>query len=265
MDSAGNRLAGAEDSMMRWLALILLTAPLAWAQSSLDPRAAAMLNELPPHGAVGEWRMLSAQETADESGNGNSLSLSNGAAVSSGWLELNGTNQFAQASDQQSLNPRNSITIVCWYILSTYIKDGERRQLVGKESSADDRAYYFSYYNNTGPMDRFISLVLSSNGTDFWEYLSENNIVTTGLVSMVAATYDGPTLSCSMYFQGERVYSFLNHGTPKATLADNIAPLTIGKRRNIEHWPGKIGLVRIFDRALSPDEIQRLYLEGPPK
>jgi hypothetical protein len=72
----------------------------------------------------------------------------------------------------------------------------------------------------------------------------------------VAGTYDGATMK--LYFNGTLQSSVSVSGA----LNDNFSPLLIGTRLNLpaDTFQGSIDDVRIYNRALSEDEIHQLFL-----
>lgn len=245
------------------LALPLALALVAVAAHA-DSRIAALDAAMPPYGAVGEWRFLDGQQTSDESGFGPAGTLTNGAYVADGLLVL--TNAAAPASmcipDADYLTPSNAMTVAFW--ARPQIGDWTDWTAIGKEGSATDRAYYVRYSSS---FNYGWAFVVSADGSTFSEHRTGSAFQFDNAWQHVACVFVGGA-STKIYVNGADTGAALTAGSQQSHIKNNDAPLCLGRRRDgaeCGKYRGHLARVYLFPRAISPDEIQRLYLEGPPQ
>ena len=241
---------------MRLAAAILLA--LTCAASAQMPLA---LDVMPPYGAAGEWRFLDGQQTSDESGNGGTGTLTNGAMVAAGILIL--TNSSAPATmcilDADALTPSNELTIAFWARPNC----GDWT-VIGKEGGTTDRAYYVRYDSTR---NRGLIFVVSADGTTFSEHQTGSAYQHDGAWAHIACVFVG-NASTKIYFNGVDTSASLVSGSQQAYIRNNSAPLCLGRRRDgitaSTKYEGSLTRVYVYPRSLNIEEIQQLYLEGPP-
>lgn len=198
---------------------------------------------------VGWWRMdsndISGTNLTDNSGNGNTGTLVNSPTTVAGQigqgLQFNGSSQNVNIGHPASLNLTSSFTYGAWFKADT-IHTG---YIIAKRSDVGNG--YNVYVENTGGLTINVSggvplgvsykaskwyhimLVVQSNGTTITPYL---NGVAYPDVNFVGFQ-DVPTQD-----------------------------LRIGSRNSSVYYDGAIDDVRIYNRALSANEIKQLYRFG---
>jgi hypothetical protein len=183
----------------------------------------------------------------DSSGNNNHGLLSGGATwvpgkVGSSVL-FTGAPSKVQVSDSASLDLTSAMTISAWVTASALPAWGG---IVMKASDGNFSDGYGLYYRDvTGPLCGYINLYFTGSSCGVF--------TTTATFRHIAITYDQITLT--IYIDG------VVAGTLPATnaISTNAAPLLIGQAAGGYGWQGKIDEVRIFNRLLSPTEINGLF------
>ncbi|HID55274.1 TPA: LamG domain-containing protein [Candidatus Poribacteria bacterium] len=204
---------------------------------------------------VGYWPFDEGggDKVKDESGNGN-----DGKIVKSGeypkWvqgkfgtaLDFGGNGSYVAVPDSKSLDLTKSVTYMAWFKLNEPIQ-GQRRMM-----SKNNSIFFLFDFGNPTSLD---FLVKPNN--DFVESKTVDWKI--GEWYHVAGTYDGDALRIYINgkLEGER------KGVPEIAPSD--LELWIGAddwRLPTTSFPGVIDEVRIYDRALSEEEINQA-MEGP--
>ena len=157
-------------------------------------------------------------------------------------LNLTGTG-YGEVADDDSINPTDAITIQCWIKSNT---EGNKGLVAKFNNSVKDylllkQADFFKFQIGTGSTD----------------FLESGTIAQTGWIN-VAGTYDKSNIK-----------TFINgveSTTASLTVAipDNTMVLEIGRynNNNFHAYSERIDDVKIYDRALSADEILQNYKAG---
>jgi len=157
-------------------------------------------------------------------------------------LNLDGSG-YAQVADDNSINPTNAITVECWIYWTDAVID---KGIVAKWISSGGQDYMlykqlatkFAFYIGSTPLACTTAL---SNG---WNH--------------IAGTYDKTNIK--VYLNGDL------DGTQAHTSAipNTTQVLDIGRYENsvAKSYSERIDDVRIYDRALSADEIEQNYKAG---
>ncbi len=242
----------------------------------LAPQASAATISRPMQslGLVGYWSFDVGKPNAtafDMSGNKNNGTLTN-MNTTTAWvggkignaLEFDGVNDYVNVSSNNVLNVTN-------YSFSTWVKfsltpSGTTDYFIlekgtsgantvnfylwmdsnGSISGAGVPQYVFGFRNSadTSFQDHFYSITPSANT---WVYLT--------------VVYDGANIK--LYINGVLVKSDTETATPNTS---GTQPLYVGSSRTPgSFFPGSIDEVRVYNRALSPDEIKRLYRQTSPQ
>lgn len=195
-------------------------------------------------GLVGYWKLDG--DARDYSGRGSHGTVT-GAVVSSGKKAksylFNGTSDYINCGNGSALHLSSSITISAWVYPHTTSSLGN---IIAK-------------YGNQGYRYRI-------DGTDgantLWWYVSGNSVAG-GYVPLNTWSHclvTGDSLGLSCYLNGSLVAS---NSTAYAPIDSTSGNLYIGAASpGTEHFDGNIADVRIYDRALSTDEINILYKWG---
>jgi len=180
----------------------------------------------------------------DFSGNGN-----NGTIYGANWtvgrygyaLSFDGVDDYVEVPDSESLNITKEITITAWIKLT----DGGDRSTV--DYIVGKRKQYVIFQNDA--KYSIEGCIINSTGAVFFTgrfYLT--NLPNPDDWHFIAVIYDGSELS--LWVDGVKRKSVSASGD----IAVTTNPLSIGK-----YLLGAIDEVRIYNRALSPEEIKAMY------
>ncbi len=208
-------------------------------------------------GLVGHWTFDGADMTlnvADSSGNGNTGYLNGFTSTTTAIGAIGQALDFDGVDDYVNIGDSNSVDVTITTI-SAWIKTSQT-------SFPNGFAYIVKKdkFTGSGPY----TLYTTSNNT-FFALRSQdggNPSVSAGVNPNdgnwhhIVATYDGNTLK--IYYDGD----FRNSANYTDTILVNATDVHIGGWENYRLFDGLIDDVRIYNRALSADEITRLYNLG---
>ncbi len=221
--------------LMKGLLTVLFSASLVTAYSSVA--SAALPN------TVSRW---AADGNALDSVDSNNGTLINGVTFGTGQFgqafSLNGTNQYVDIPDSNSLDITNALTISAWINPTTVTSS---RRIVDKITVGFTDGYLLDILG--GSLRMIAGSRLLSGGT-----------VATNTFQNVAGVYDGQFMR--LYINGVQVAS--NDFGSIAPIPTNNRSLKIGVdfTGNGNLFSGLIDEVNIFNRALSASEIGQLAL-----
>jgi len=180
----------------------------------------------------------------DLSGNGNNGTLTNGPTFSTangGSILFDGTNDFVDFTTDSNLLPTDGLTVEVWF--KTGIKD---RFLLAKSSTAATNGY-----NLAGMSTDKIQLIVNSVTVN-----SVTNITTNNWTNC-AATWI-PSTSMILYLNGSQ--NAINTTSIPSSIINPNSVIEICRRDGIrDFWNGNVGVVRIYNRALSATEVLQNY------
>ncbi|MDP3149076.1 MAG: LamG-like jellyroll fold domain-containing protein [Ignavibacteria bacterium] len=215
--------------------------------------------------------------TIDESGNGNN-GTNNGAVPTfdrfnnpNSALSFDGNSNFVLVPSSTSLNVQNSITLSAWIKTDNphIIQDVNPGSIIAKHETVQTRQYDLFFYNDQLYDSIFFHVV---DQRDSYSPPYDEYIYPTGTPSasyrnnqwhMVVGTYDYNTGFSQIYIDG--VLTTAKYIGQIDLMKSNV-PLTIGcyseQNSNFRgFYQGVIDDIRIYDRALSQEEISMLYYE----
>jgi hypothetical protein len=182
---------------------------------------------------------------ADMSGNGNDGVISGAvwttSARSGNALFFDGVDDSLTIEDSPSLHLSSAMTLSAWvYPTAT---QGSRALIMQKEVAA--------YYLSAGSDDEAPGPAGGGTFDGVDAHVPTSDAIPLNAWTYLSVTYDGATLR--VYIDGAEVSSMPRTGA----LEVNANPLQIGgSTYDSEYFAGQIDEVRIYNRALSPGEIQ---------
>lgn len=201
---------------------------------------------------VGWWKLdeTSGTNANDSSGNGNDDTLTNMAGdewtvgLIDGALEFDGSNDYVNVDDAASLDITNAITVTAWIKPSN--PSGNWQSIIANSPTAGQYNYWFYLESN--------ALKLSAYSSTYPGLTASHTISTANTWYHVAFTaLNGSTMK--IFVNGKEVGSGTAGTEHWAGGYTTISDLRPG--RNI-HLAGTIDNVRIYNRALSTEEIEEL-------
>jgi hypothetical protein len=219
-------------------------------------------SSLVPGGLVGYWPFdgkyvnWATGVVSDISGNGNSAQINNMSISTSPVagklgqaLAFDGSTSYLAVGTPTS-EPSSAITIAAWIYKNTNVPWASILDRYGGE---DLDCFSLGFDGSTGQ-----NLMLNSNGTsgNNWNAVTSNSAVSTGKWVHVAVSSNGS--SATFYING------IADGTQATVPVCNTGPFIIGANfpGGDEYFNGKIDDLRLYNRALSAQEISALYTSG---
>ena len=206
-------------------------------------------------GLVGYWSFDEGSGSAayDASGNGNDGTLIHDPKWTQGKsgsaLQFDGVDDYVDCGNNESLNITDAITIEAWVKITSF---DEIDAIVYKQSSSDTKDGY-----NLDIRSANLVYFDVPDGTN-WRGITAS--ITSGLWHYIAATYN--KVNSKIYIDGvERASEYYTHD-----LIGNSQHLQIGGRgiEGFRFFNGLIDEVRIYNRALSAEEVRYHYNHGGP-
>jgi hypothetical protein len=192
-------------------------------------------------------------------------------------LSFDGIDDYVSAADESSLDISGAVTVSAWVKLND---DVNNQAIAGKVTSGGGYSgggYHLVFSSGTGYSDGTFRLVFkkadgdagtgSGNygiNTNWDRVVSEKNDWTTDIWYHVAGIWDGTTDSGGMkiYING---MPDANHTASQEEMLTNNHSLQIGRTLYTSpsnQFDGIIDDVRIYNRALSDEEVEQLYENG---
>jgi glucose/arabinose dehydrogenase/fibronectin type 3 domain-containing protein len=217
--------------------------------SGWSPTATAATGDAPtqPTGLIAGYTFNAGSGTTavDSSGNNNTATITGAAWATGkygGALSFNGTSDLARVPASASLTPSSGLTLAAW--VQPTAAQGGWRTVMQKE----DDAWFLNASNSTGPLYPAGGMTTNTGGTSF---CSANSASALNTWTHIALTYDGNILR--LYVNGAQVST----RTISGALQQTSNPLSIGGNAPYgEHFRGLIDEARVYNRALTPAEIQ---------
>ena len=210
-------------------------------------------------GLVGQWKFdeietSTSTTTYDATGNGNHGTLTNGVVRAtsscriSNCLSFDGVNDYVDGGTGTTLNVTSSLTLAAWVKPNTYVSGGtntDRASIIQKTGQ-----YYLTINSTTGTFDVYLQSITTS-------HLSSSSSVPLSTLSHISITYDGANIK--WYLNGLLNTSVVATGT----ISSDPRSVRIGGEPSFGRFASSsIDDVRIYNRALSADEVKQLYNSG---
>jgi acid phosphatase family membrane protein YuiD len=198
----------------------------------------------------------------DRSGQGNDGTIASATQTSGKRgqaLSFNGSSSLVTVNKTSSLNLSTSATLSVWFKTNGNKGSNYSAGLVGKHDTSGDSNYTIKLYSSG-----YGFTIRQSNGTYVYNADPSKNYAEGGWHHMVGVA-DSSTLKTYVYVDG-----VLQSGTTQdydGTIKDDayISSILIGNDYDNNKIDGSIDEVRVYNRALSVDEIGDLYQLGNVK
>ena len=193
----------------------------------------------------------------DRSGHDNSGTLVNGASFGPGLVEqafaFDGVDDQVVVPHNPNQNVGSGLTVDAWVYPASL---GHGKTIIQKRSASNIGGYVFETAAQPFATDNSLQFVIMIGGV--YHFLGTGAVLTPNAWQHVAATYDGAMMR--IFVNGIEVASMPQTGAIDSTTD----PVVIG--RNVATpsfaWQGMIDEVELFNRALSPSEIQGIVNAG---
>jgi chitodextrinase len=197
----------------------------------------------------------------DASGNGNTGTI-NGATWTTagkygGALSFNGSSNYVDLGNPPSLHITGSMTWSAWiYATGTPADDG---QIIAKSGDGGGNGgWQFKTSPDTGP--HTFGVGISADGNANTQRYS-TTVRSLNTWYHVAGVYDAAAQTLDIYVNGVLDNGVLQGSVPVAQF-DSAENVTIGRRTGGFYFQGTIDEVQIYNRALTPAEIQTIMNTG---
>lgn len=163
---------------------------------------------------------------------------------------FDGIDDVMTVPNSRSLNPANKLTIEMWTKISAYGSNESGRDwftLICKGSDWGDASYCLLFAPKTS--ERVIAFMINGKRVANVKAIAENE-----LWYHIVATFNGSL--AKIFLNGEQIISTPFYGN----LTENNDDLYVGgEKGNIYPLGGAVGMLRIYNRTLSQDEIRLSY------
>ncbi|MFH1230652.1 MAG: LamG domain-containing protein [Planctomycetota bacterium] len=206
-------------------------------------------------GLVGYWGFEEGSGTvahdASDYGNNGVASSTWATGKVGGAAQFDGVDDYVNVPHSNSLEPVNSVTFEAW--VKRNGDNGSWQGILSKSDFSPNGGYHFGIQNNQN-----VLMYLYVGGTWVGQ---EVGPVPDNEWAHIVGTYDGAMIK--IYINGTLMGSWAQTGNFNYT-TDNVN-LTIGKRTDaVGKYNGSVDEVRIYNRALSAEEVRYHYNRGGP-
>ena len=206
-------------------------------------------------GLVGYWKMDESSwgSVVDSSGNGNNGTAYNGATIDAGKFgnggSFDGNDDYVQTSGAPSLTGQNQMSVGAWIYDIGFSDESIHFIVNGQDNN-------FQFWWNAGN-----GLCLQVR-TSAWNGCTGGVAPSTGQWVYVFSTYDGKNIK--NYINGQLMNTIEQNG--EISTNTPIGAFTIGNYNSPSSsyaFRGRIDDLRVYNRALSPQEVSDLYNYAP--
>lgn len=186
------------------------------------------------------------------------LSVTKDGAVGRAF-QFDGSDDYINVPDDSSLDIQEELTISFWFKLDGSSEDNQYPRAVSKgQSSTTNGAYSVFIEDGSGDPTRIGLRFIDSSGTkhdiDTGNTLTDYN---DGNWHHVAATYSNSSDVGRLWFDGaEKVTESISGDVSVRMTEDD---LHVGDGNGERHLNGNLDEVRVYNRALSAEDVQDLY------
>ena len=221
--------------------------------------AAPAFAAAPTSGLAGYWAFdePSGTSTVDSSGNNNNGAMSGSGVmrtagrVGSGALTFDGSGGRVTIASSGSLNLTSSFTITAWLRASSL--SGYQTPVHKGVSAA---CSYWLQTKNSNPTSGFGT---ASTCSGYAEHVVTNTTLQTNVWYHVAARFDNAANTFTYYVNANPTYSASETRVPVGSTESLIFGESPYAGGNYERWRGQLDEVRIYNRALTAQEIADVF------
>jgi len=227
-------------------------------------------------GLVGHWSFdgadMGTTSARDASGNANTGWLINGTQKAIGRigqaLNFDGSNDYVNAGSAAALDNLSQISVSAWVFPRTFGGNGNNDGVIISKSntSINVGGWGIQLTGSTGSPCTVVNFKFAVD-YDVQDLRRDTNFgsITCGVWQHVVATWDGSanTSGIRLYINGVETSYGSEWSGVTSRVSDAAYPMRIGNSGlGNDTWGGIIDEVRVYNRALSPDEVKRLYNMG---
>ena len=223
-------------------------------------------------GLVAEWNLDegSGSTSANKVPGGTDLSFSGGTApawTASGWtgsaLSFDNTDDVATANTYDAIDLTSQLTLSAWVNLNS---TAGTHDVFGKVITGTNFQYRMAVRNGNNLTFEFCDGVLAAcnSGTNWNAQTTTGANIQAGQWYHLVATYDDAADNIVLYINGQPYADSVLNGAPETTplVSSPNANILMGLSWAGEDTDGIIDDARIYNRALTADEVKQLYLFG---
>src|SRR3989344_1315771 len=224
-------------------------------------------------GLVGYWNFEEGtgnSRTFDRSGNGNTGALNimdpltdwvNGATSTGQALDFDGNNDYVSVGDSVNLDIVGSITVATWVRANSFGVCGDEERLVFKGTGpSNGNIYTLGIGDSKAMFSLHLAIFSGSNCQGSSPCIAGNTTLATNRWYYLVGTYDGTVIRIYVDGRLDGSQNAVSTGT-----ADANAVLFGARSDGQDTLTGSLDEVRIYNRALTSSEVERLYKLQKPK
>ncbi len=205
----------------------------------------------------------------DVSGNGNDGVVYGGNTTTPNGkygrgMQFDSIDDFVLVQDNSSLDITGEVTISAWIYMNALPNAGDWVSIAGKgDNLGPDWNYYIGVYALPGTGETELEFAYTDPGLEFEISTSDLQV---GTWYHVVSTYDDDSDTINLYVNGQLQPD--DGGASSGSISENDYPLGIGVLRENDglwdwgYFKGTIDEVQVYNRALSAEEIQELYMSN---
>ena len=212
-------------------------------------------------GLVGHWPFDG--DVTDASGNGNDGTINGNAALASdrfgtpdGAMFFSAeSDAYVDVGDPQEFQISGAMTLAAWVFLNGANTNNGR--IVAKQAGGGSRSWNLNIEAESGGVANPATFQISETGDTILGVVDTQPLPTDQWVHMAGVYRPGEAIE--VYVDGQ-LHASNTAGIPTRQFSANSMPVLIGSRSACGNcgWDGSIDDVRIYNRALSPAEIQQV-------
>ena len=183
---------------------------------------------------------------------GNDGALTNGPTFNSangGSIVFDGSNDYVDLGTSTSISTSSAFSLDCWVNLTSY--GGNYPTIIQLKTNTSN-----GWNLSLSQVGSYAGIVFGSSST--WSNLKTDNAPSVGVWHHISINYDTSTY---LVYLNLSLQSLTNAGAFNSTTQNNYVGSTNQAARGAtDTWNGYISSVKLYNRALTADEIRRNYL-----